>query len=271
MSSRSSAAKPPIGPRLPSAEPNPSRRRFGRAFAAVGSAIGYRPRIVALELLAQEVWTAPMPLSMLGLQLGTRMTVVRLANGSLFLPSPIPLDGTLKDEIDALGPVRHIVAPNRFHHLFVGEVARAYPDARTYGARGLDKKRRDLRFDAILGSEGESAWASDLRSFELGGVALAESVFLHEPSRTLITADFMQNLGSPDHWLTRQYSKVAGIHRRPGVSRLVRAMFRDRTKARKAVDRILDWDPKRVVLSHGEPIVQDGQAVIRDAYAGLKG
>ena len=40
----------------------------------------------------------------------TRMTVIRLPDGGLWLHSPTPLDDGLRAAIDALGPVAHIVA-----------------------------------------------------------------------------------------------------------------------------------------------------------------
>jgi hypothetical protein len=57
------------------------------------------------------------------------MTVIRLANGSLFLHSPILLDPETRAALDEIGAVREIVAPSKAHHLFVGEYLKAYPEA----------------------------------------------------------------------------------------------------------------------------------------------
>jgi hypothetical protein len=46
----------------------------------------------------------------------TRMTVVRLSNGDLFLHSPIKFDWRLANGLLALGTVRHLVSPNQFHY-----------------------------------------------------------------------------------------------------------------------------------------------------------
>jgi len=45
----------------------------------------------------------------------TRMTVVRLSNGDLFLHSPIKFDEGLANKLLGLGTVRHLVSPNQFH------------------------------------------------------------------------------------------------------------------------------------------------------------
>lgn len=45
----------------------------------------------------------------------TRMTVVRLASDELWVHSPIAPDPALFERIEALGPVRHLIAPNSLH------------------------------------------------------------------------------------------------------------------------------------------------------------
>jgi hypothetical protein len=49
----------------------------------------------------------------------TRMTVVRLSNGDLFLHSPIKFEGRLAKELLGLGAVRHLVSPNQFHYAHI--------------------------------------------------------------------------------------------------------------------------------------------------------
>jgi hypothetical protein len=91
--------------------------------------IARSPREHPMERVADGVWVADAPFSFFGVRLGTRMTVVRLRDGGLFVHSPVPLTPALRAEVDALGSVRHIVAPNIAHHLYVGEWKEAYPDA----------------------------------------------------------------------------------------------------------------------------------------------
>lgn len=63
--------------------------------------------------------------SALGLKLRwpftTRMTVVQLQNGDLFLHSPIAYDAALANRLKSLGRVRHLVSPNRGHYAHIGE------------------------------------------------------------------------------------------------------------------------------------------------------
>src|SRR5512141_1131626 len=81
-----------------------------------------------LRALAPDLWVADRAQTFYGLPVGTRMTVIRLADGSLLLHSPVELDAGLRAELDAVGRVRYAVAPNRVHHLYAGRVATSYPD-----------------------------------------------------------------------------------------------------------------------------------------------
>jgi len=78
-----------------------------------------------LEKLAENIWTVASNHLFLALHVGTRMTVVRLANGGLWLHSPVAMSAQLQQELDALGPVAHIVCPNLYHHVYAGEAVAA--------------------------------------------------------------------------------------------------------------------------------------------------
>src|SRR5215831_18459336 len=49
----------------------------------------------------------------------TRMTVVRLSNGDLFLQSPIKFDEALASKLQAMGTIRHLISPNQFHYAHI--------------------------------------------------------------------------------------------------------------------------------------------------------
>jgi hypothetical protein len=198
------------------------------------------------------------------------MTVLRLGDGSLLLHSPITLDDSLRSQIDALGPVAHIVAPSLFHHLYAGDAAKAFPEAKVHGAAGLRKKRPDLRLDAVLGEHAEPAWRDDLEVLPIEGTLLEETLFWHRPSGTLLSADLIENFQSADDWWTHFYLKIGGIYGKIGLSRMLRLAFRDRKRARRSIDQVLDWDFDRIVLAHGEPIGSNGVEALREAYTWLR-
>ena len=96
----------------------------------------------------------------------TRMTVVRVADGGLWLHSPTELSPSLESEVDALGRVRYLVAPNRIHYWWVGKWLAAYPDAMTYAAPGVQQQARSngrcADHDADLAVDGEYPWSGEL-------------------------------------------------------------------------------------------------------------
>jgi hypothetical protein len=115
----------------------------------------------ALQEFGPEIWIAggPTVTAAAGFHYPTRMAVIRLAGGALFIWSPIPLSDELKAATDALGEVRYVIAPNSLHHTFLGDWRRAYPGARLYAVPGLRQQREDLVFDDDLGDAPASAWS----------------------------------------------------------------------------------------------------------------
>ena len=43
--------------------------------------------------------------------------------------------------------------------------------------------------------------------------------------------------------------------------------FRDKTAARGFVERVLDWDFDRIIISHGDLIESEGKDIFRRAYS----
>jgi hypothetical protein len=131
--------------------------------------------------------------SFYGFPYPTRMAVVRLSDGSVWVWSPIALSDALLKSVDAIGSVRHIVSPNKIHHLFLAEWADHWPEARVYAPPGLVQRRPDLHFDEELSDEPAPAWASDMDQVIFrGSFAMEEVVFFHRASRTAIICDLIQ-------------------------------------------------------------------------------
>jgi hypothetical protein len=218
--------------------------------------------------LADDLWTHERRLRFLGVETGSRMTIVRLRDG-LVVHSPAPLDQELRAEVDALGDVMAIVAPSLFHHLGVRSWTEAYPDAVTCCCPGLERKRADLRWHRVLGDTPEPEWAGELEQVFFKARRMENEVVFHHPaSRTLICADIVFNLGAHPSRLTRLVATAMGA-RRPGATWLEHLMIRDRAGAREQIDRMLAWDFDRIVLSHGPMIETGGHEVLRRAYAWL--
>ncbi len=221
--------------------------------------------------LDEGLWVQERPLGLLGIPIGARMTVVRLADGGLFLHSPVALDDPLRKDLDALGPVRCVVAPNKFHHLFVGPYRDAYPEARFYAAPGLPEKRSDLPFDAELSDVPPPEWNGEIDQQILYGLPrFNEVAFLHRASRTLILTDFAFNIFEVEGLFPQLIFRLLGVYQRFGPSKISRRLVRDPVATRRAIDTVLRWDFERVIVSHGIVLQRGGQRMLRAAWMWLE-
>ena len=223
-----------------------------------------------LRQLATNLWVAERPQSFYGLPVGTRMTVIRLADGRLLLHSPVALEAELRAQLDSIGRVCFAVAPNRVHHLYAGEVARAYPEAQLWVAPGLERKRPDLLFEAVLDDEAPQEWRGEVdQVFFRGRPYENEVAFFHRPSRTLLLCDLAFNFGPRAAAPTRLLMKLLRSYGRLGPSKLDPLLIRDRSAARESLERILAWDFDRVVVAHGDVLESGGREVLREGCSWL--
>lgn len=210
-----------------------------------------------------------MPFRFGGVEAGARMTIARLQNGDLWLHSPIDLAPDLRRELDALGPVRFIVAPNKYHYLSLHEYSLAFPDAQLFAAPGLMEAQKELRFHAELQDEAPLEWRDEIEQMVFKGSLIAEEVaFFHRASRTLILTDLSVNLCGERPPLTRLLARLLDV-RHLAPSRLYRLLMRDKASARASVQRILAWDFDRVIISHGDIVSRGGRRAVRRAFAWL--
>ena len=223
-----------------------------------------------LRQLAENLWVAERPQSFYGLSVGTRMTVIRLKGERLLLHSPVALDQELREQLDSLGRVCFAVAPNRVHHLYAGDVAEVYPGARLWVAPGLERKRPDLVFEAVLTDEAPEEWREEVdQVFFRGRPYENEMAFFHRSTRTLILCDLAFNFGPSAAAPTRLLMKLLRSYGRLGPSKLDPLLIRDRRLARESLERILSWDFDRVIVGHGDVLERGGHEILREGYSWL--
>ncbi|MCI4677725.1 DUF4336 domain-containing protein [Rhodoblastus acidophilus] len=207
-----------------------------------------------------------------GFHYPTRMVAIRLADGRLFVWSPIELTTALKAQVESLGPVACLVSPNLLHHLYLGEWKAAFPAARLFASPGLKGRRKVLAFDAELGDAPDPLWAADIdQVFLRGSFVMTEAVFFHRASKTAIFADLIENF--PPGWFKRWRGFVARLDGivapNFGAPREWRASFLRRRLARESLRRILDWPIEKVVIAHGDCAEKDGAAFVRRGFSWL--
>ena len=202
----------------------------------------------------------------------TRAAIIRLGDGDLLVWSPIALSDALRGEIDALGPLRHIVAPNALHHVFIADWQAAWPQARTYAPPRLRGKRPDIAFDADIADTPLPAWDGVIDQVLMQGNAITdEIVFFHRPSGTVLFTDLIQHF--PPDWFSGWRAIVARFDlmtaAQPAVPRKFRVAFTDRRAARMALRRILAWPIRQLVMAHGAPVTDNAETTVRAAFRWL--
>lgn len=219
-----------------------------------------------LTTVDRDIWICDGPrVPFLGLAYPTRMAVVRLRGGDLWIWSPIHLVPELRSEVDALGPVRHLVAPNKLHHLALAEWARAWPQARMYAPPGLVRRRRDLSFQNELRDAPDPGWAADIDQVIFhGSLAMDEVVFFHRASATVIFTDLIQRHDPATvHGWRRLFMRLDGLVGPDGSTpREWRLSFWNRRAARAAKQKVLGWNPRHLIIAHGDCAWETGGAIV---------
>jgi hypothetical protein len=179
--------------------------------------------------------------------------------------SPAPLDDELRRALKELGEVRWVVAASRLHgHVWMEQYRAAFPHAELLAPPGLPRRRKDLRFD---GGVPGSQWDGVIDQELLQGHRLLDEVeFFHRPSRTAVMGDAVWNVAPSD---PRRVRLWVGRSSGPGPTRVFRWQFKDRKAARASVDRMLAWEPERLVAGHGAPFPSGGREALAEAYRWL--
>jgi hypothetical protein len=97
-----------------------------------------------------------------------------------------------------------------------------------------------------------------------GSLAMEEVAFFHRASRTAILTDLVQKFDPTtlQGW-RRAMMRLDGLVGPDGSTpREWRLSFWNRAAARKAKRKVLDWDPRRVIVAHGEWVRDDGRQVL---------
>ena len=237
-----------------------------------------------LTPFADDIWTVEGPqVRTLGVSFPTRMTIVKLADGSLWIDSPVAVSRETLAQIAALGPVRYLVAPTPMHLWRLVAARTVFPDAQLWGApqragfaarsfaRTFAGAPRDLALSGTLSDAPPNAWAHDFKQAVLrGNVLLEEVAFCHRKSRTLIVADFIQNYPAKPNDAVGNLVKRAGGVLDGGVPRDIRWSFTDRKLARAALRELLAWDFDKLIVAHGDCVERDAHAFVERAFGWLQ-
>lgn len=232
-----------------------------------------------LEPLGRDLWFADGGIvSFNGFDYPTRMAVVRLAGGGLWLWSPIEKTAAIEQAVRALGSVRHIVSPNKLHHLFLCQWQAAFPEARLWGTAETIAKCARLHFSGALADHPPPAWQGQIDQFYFtNSPFLDELIFFHRASRSAMIADLSQTfteafLKRHWPWWMRPVARLSKMVEGWGYPPIdYRISFRRRATARPKIRALIDEHPDHVVVAHGEVVRAGGEQFLRRAFSWLMG
>ena len=230
-----------------------------------------------LQQIDRNLWVAEQPLRFLGLSVGTRMTVIRLVDRSLLLISPIQITSQIRQQLDDLGTVKYLIAPNLFHYLYLAKCKNIYPQALVLAPPGLQDKQPNLNIDLTF-TQDNIHFDSQLEYTLFAGFQVLivsqiktvnEIVFYHPSTKTLIITDSAFNFDRSFPLITQFAARIIGSYQQLKPSWLEKIAVRDKQKARRSIERILNWDFERVIMGHGKIVETDAKQQLTTGYQWL--
>ena len=231
-----------------------------------------------LKEIDEDIWVADAPFKYFGLSVGTRMTVVRLNDRELAVISPIQIDNAISLELDELGTVSHIIAPNLYRYLFASDFKALYPKAIFWATSALKVKKPELLIDRIINDadgfphELQYVLFDGLKTIDFDGFNLLnEWVFFHSKSQTLILTDAAFNFDDSYPLITQFAARVIGTYNNFSPSLLERVASTEKAQVKLAVQKIFDWDFERVIMAHGSIIESERKQRFKAGYKSFLG
>ena len=217
-----------------------------------------------IKPVAQDVWIVDGPEIRHGsggltMAFPTRMTIVRLPDGGLWLHSPTAPTPALTRAVEALGPVRFLIAPNTMHYGWTPAWKERFPGAQLWAVPGVASRarraKRTIAVDFELAAAPPPGWSAAIDQLIVAGDAIIEADFFHRPRGTLILTDLIQNLETSrvrTPFLRAVLPFSGGCHPNGSAPRAMRSTFRrQRHAVAAAAQKMIAWAPERVIIAHG--------------------
>jgi len=228
-----------------------------------------------LKSIGSDIWIVDGPeISFYGIPFSTRMTVIRLKNGDIFLHSPTQISDALRAEVAALGPVKYLISPNWIHYAYISDWADAFPAAQAFASPGVRQRAENqgikVTFEHELAELAPPGWAGQIDQMLVAGSKVhQEFVFFHHGSGTLVLTDLIENFEATAlPWWVRPLARLAGIVDPDGKMPIDMWMtFRaHRDALGPCVQRMISWEPDYIVVAHGRCYSAECVAELRRAF-----
>ena len=215
-----------------------------------------------MRVVGENIWIQRYPLTLLGLQIGRNVSVIRLASGKLIIHSTGPFTPADVAKIRTLGQPAWLLDVTRFHDSRAGEGRAAFPDVE-YLVPETFPNQTQLRATTL--GEAPPEWAGEVELRKIDGMPrVQEFAVFHRASRTLIVGDLLFNFPEDANWWTKLAARwLLRLDRLVGMSLVFRSMIQDKSAFRRSLDDIFAWDFDRVIVGHGEVVETAGKELLR--------
>ncbi len=228
-----------------------------------------------LQLFANNIWIVEGPnVHDMGLLFTTRMTVVKLSEGSVWVESPVPLPEETLQQIRRLGSVKYIIVSTQRHVWRLKSWHALFPDAQLWapGKAALTLGDIPVAVNEVFTDTPGHGWAHDFEQLAFKGNSfLREVLFLHRESRTVILGDLIQAnpmiRGRPVR--NAVFRALGAAYPKGGVGLDIRLSFTNRALARQSLERLLSWDFDKLIIAHGACVEKDAKVFVKDAFRWL--
>lgn len=242
----------------------------------------YKP-LYTLKPISKNIWIADWDIVKMWFFLfkapfSTRMTIIKLNDGSLWIHSPIAPNKNLLKEIDLLGKVRYLVSPNKIHYVHISAWKKIYPDAIAFASPWVEKRAKsqkiEVNFDKNLEEKAPIYWESEIEQIFFKWSRFMQEVdFFHKESRTLILTDMIENfeVDKMDSCFLKILMKLAWNADPNGKTPLdFRMTFLWNKKlARESFEKIIAWKPEKVILAHWRCYLENAGKELKRAFSWL--
>lgn len=218
-----------------------------------------------LQELAEDIYSYDFEVDILaGIIFPARSIIVRLNNSDLLWYSPGPVNENLIDEIKDLGEIKHIIAPNLFHHIYFRSAQEKFPEAKAWIPRGLNqkKKKKPLENTHTYNSFEDLGLLDDF-----DGIVLAHHTFLrelclvHKKTGVLILTDFCFNMDNQfKNFRTKLCFMASGTHKGLKQSKLIKKTCKYPTEFLNDCNSLfkLSEEAKGLIMAHGNVLDEEG-------------
>ena len=242
----------------------------------------YHP-LNTLKPVAENIWVVDggiveMDMKVANVPFSTRMTIIRLSNNHLWCHSPIEPTEELIQALKQLGEVCYLIGPNKLHYAHIDAWKKYYPKASVWLAPGVVERAKSqhipLPTSQDLADHAPVDWSEEIEQHLFKGSRyIEEAVFFHKTSETLILTDLIENIETeqmnPFHKLIFKIGNNAYPNGK--TPRDLRMTFVGRKKEAQASFQVLqNWQPKNIILAHGQCHIGNGEEVLKQAFKWVK-